>query len=416
MFATLFKRPSHVARHRDGPAADAQARYLIHCANYGAARDTLVHLATRLLAVAQRIDVSSGRTITLREVEVAGQRWARHRRSRRHRRGQRSPFQVFFQVATDWLRFLGCLEEPSDKPSPFAAQLDDFATYQDKERGLSPNTIQTQQRVLEGFLILPLIASKGSLARITIDDIDNFLRLKGEQGCRRLTIRTRAAVLRSFFRHAEMRKWCSPGIAAAIEAPRVFQHEALPSGLNWQDVRRLIDSTDGPGDGDVRDRAILMLLATYGLRSGEVRGLRLADLDWAGETITVGRPKQRCSHIYPLVTAVGEAILKYLQQARPSCAHRELFPTLRAPFRPLSQICMYNIVSNRISSLDIKIRHRGPHCLRHASAIHLVAEGFSLKQIGDHLGHRNVNATRTYAKVDLPGLREVADFDLRGLS
>jgi integrase/recombinase XerD len=415
MFATLFRHPKHVARHRDGPAAGARARYLIHCANYGAARTTLVGLASRLLAIAQRIDVSSGRTITLREVEVAGQCWARHRRRPRHLRGQRSPFQVFFQVATDWLRFLGCLEEPSDEPSPFAAQLDEFSTYQDNERGLSPATIRTQHVLLEDFLI-PLIASKGSLARITIDDIDSFLRLKGEQGCCRLTIRTKAAVLRSFFRHAETRKWCSRGIAAAIEAPRVFQHEALPSGPNWQDVRRLIDSTGGPGDGDVRDRAILMLLATYGLRSGEVRGLRLGDLDWACETITVGRPKQRCSHIYPLVTAVGEAILQYLQQVRPSCAHRELFLTLRAPLRPLSQTCVYNLVSKRISSLDIQMRHRGPHSLRHASAIHLVAEGFSLKQIGDHLGHRNANATRTYAKVDLPGLREVADFDLRGLS
>jgi integrase len=159
-----------------------------------------------------------------------------------------------------------------------------------------------------------------------------------------------------------------------------------------------------------------MLLATYGLRSSEVRGLSLADLDWARETITVGRPKQRCTHIYPLVTAVGEAILRYLQQVRPRCAHRELFLTLRAPVRPLSRICVYHLVSKRISSLDIQIRHRGPHSLRHASAIHLVAEGFSLKQIGDHLGHRNANATRIYAKVDLPGLREVADFDLRGLS
>jgi integrase/recombinase XerD len=306
------------------------------------------------------------------------------------------------------------LEQPSDELSRFSAQLDDFSTYQDSERGLSPDTIQTQRRFLEDFLI-PLI-SKESLARITIDDIDSFLRLKGEQGCCRLTIRTRAAVLRSFFRHAEMRQWCSPGIAAAIEAPRVFQHEALPSGPNWQDVRRLIDSASGPADEDVRDRAILMLLATYGLRSSEVRGLSLADLDWARETITVWRPKQRCTHIYPLVTAVGEAILRYLQQVRPRCAHRELFLTLRAPVRPLSRICVYHLVSKRISSLDIQIRHRGPHSLRHASAIHLVAEGFSLKQIGDHLGHRNANATRIYAKVDLPGLREVADFDLRGLS
>lgn len=415
MFAALFKYPKHVARHRDGPAADARARYLIRCARYGAARRTLIGLASRLLAIAQHIDVSSGRTITRREVEVAGQRWARHRRRRCCARGQRSPFQVFVQVATDWLRFLGHLEEPNEELSPFAAQLDDFSTYQGNERGLSPDTIETQHKLVGDFLE-PLAASKGSLAQITIDDIDSFLKLKGEQGCCRLTIRTRAAVLRCFFRHAEMRKWCSPGIAAAIEAPRVFQHEALPSGPNWQDVRRLIDNTGGPEDGDVRDRAILMLLATYGLRSSEVRGLRLADLDWVRETITVERPKQRCSQIYPLVTAVGEAILQYLQQVRPRCAHRELFLTLRAPFRPLSRICVYNLVSKRVSALDVQIRHRGPHCLRHASAIHLVAEGFSLKQIGDHLGHRNASATRTYAKVDLPRLREVADFDLRGLS
>lgn len=415
MFAALFKYPKHVARHRDGPAADARARYLIHCAHYGAARGTLIGLASQLLAIAKHIDVSSGRTITRREIEVAGQRWARHRRRRCCARGQRSPFQIFVQVATDWLRFLGLLEEPNDELSPFAAELDDFSSYQSNERGLSPDTVETQHRLVGDFLE-SLAASKGSLAQITIGDIDSFLRLKGEQGCCRLTIRTRAAVLRCFFRHAEMRKWCSLGIAAAIEAPRVFQHEALPSGLNWQDVRRLIDSTGGPEDGDVRDRAILMLLATYGLRSSEVRGLRLADLDWVRETITVERPKQRCSQIYPLVTVVGEAILQYLQQVRPHCAHRELFLTLRAPFRPLSRICVYNLVNKRVRTLDVQIRHRGPHCLRHASAIHLAAEGFSLKQIGDHLGHRNANATLTYAKVDLPRLREVADFDLRGLS
>jgi integrase/recombinase XerD len=57
----------------------------------------------------------------------------------------------------------------------------------------------------------------------------------------------------------------------------------------------------------------------------------------------------------------------------------------------------------------------GPHCLRHACARHLVASGFSLKQIGDHLGHRSAYATRIYAKTDLGGLRQVAEFDLRGL-
>ena len=76
---------------------------------------------------------------------------------------------------------------------------------------------------------------------------------------------------------------------------------------------------------------------------------------------------------------------------------------------------MYNVVSSRIVSLGIRVPRHGPHCLRHACASHLVAAGLSLKEIGDHLGHRSAYATRIYAKVDLAGLREVANFDLAGL-
>jgi site-specific recombinase XerD len=77
---------------------------------------------------------------------------------------------------------------------------------------------------------------------------------------------------------------------------------------------------------------------------------------------------------------------------------------------------MYHLVSSRIDTLGIQSPRHGPHCLRHACAGHLVAAGLSLKEIGDHLGHHSAYATRIYAKVDLAGLREVADFDLRGLS
>lgn len=69
----------------------------------------------------------------------------------------------------------------------------------------------------------------------------------------------------------------------------------------------------------------------------------------------------------------------------------------------------------RIQALEIRCPRQGPHALRHACAAHLVAEGLSLKQIGDHLGHRSSSATRTYAKVDLAGLRQVAEFSLEGL-
>jgi integrase/recombinase XerD len=180
-------------------------------------------------------------------------------------------------------------------------------------------------------------------------------------------------------------------------------------------VQRLIASTATDFARDIRDRAILILLAAYGLRSSEVTGLRLEDVNWDSETVSIRRPKQRRAQEYPLVNEAGEAILRYLERSRPHCARRELFLTLKTPFRPLSRGSLYHLVSTRLVALGIRVPRHGPHSLRHACAGRLVSEGFSLKEIGDHLGHSSAYATRIYAKVDLAGLREVANYDLGGL-
>jgi site-specific recombinase XerD len=158
-----------------------------------------------------------------------------------------------------------------------------------------------------------------------------------------------------------------------------------------------------------------MLFSVYGFRSSEVAQLQLENLDWEQEIISVYRSKQRTIQSYPLTYAIGTAILRYLKETRPEGKHRNVFLTLRAPFRPISTGGMYDIVNSRMSQLGIESCHKGPHALRHACAARLVSEGFSLKEIGDHLGHRSAFATRIYAKVDLAGLREVANFDIGGV-
>jgi site-specific recombinase XerD len=180
-------------------------------------------------------------------------------------------------------------------------------------------------------------------------------------------------------------------------------------------VQRLLSGTEGNRPTDIRDRAIVMLLAVYGLRSTELRCLKLEDLDWEGEMICVTRFKARRKQLYPLSHTVGESILRYLKEVRPRAFYREIFLSMRAPLQPLSKAGLWSIVSRRLRSLDVTIKHRGPHSLRHACATHLLSQGLSLKEIGDHLGHRNPDATRLYAKVDLTGLREVADFHIGGL-
>ena len=414
MFETLFKYPRVVARHRTGPSAEAREQFLKHCANQGLAGATLLRHARELLVIAERIDITIGETVGTPAIEAAADRWAREQHDRHRVQDLQWSRKLFVQTTTNWLNFLGRLDEPQPKRAPFADRLADFAAYQRDERGLSPVTIRGQGWHVEKFLS-SLGEQNRSFDDVSLEDVDTFLADNGKRGWGRVSVSTSARALRAFFRHAAARGWCSASIAAGIDGPRLFQHEGLPVGPSWPDVQRLIASTSGDSARDIRDRAILMLLATYGFRSGEVASLCLENLNWESEIISISRPKQRQAQEYPLVSQVGEAILRYLQQVRPRCARRELFLTHKAPFRRLSQGALYRLVSTRLGALGIQVPRRGPHCLRHACAGRLVAEGFSLKEIGDHLGHRSTEATRIYAKVDLVGLREVANFDLRGL-
>lgn len=198
-------------------------------------------------------------------------------------------------------------------------------------------------------------------------------------------------------------------------APRVFPYETIPAGPSWDDVNRVLAAAQGNRPADIRDRALLMLLAVYGLRSSEVVGLLLEDFDWERETLTIPRGKRQAPRTYPLCRPVGDAVLRYLREVRPRSDRREVFLTLRAPFRPLPWGGLGQAVRRRLHALDVALPHYGPHALRHACATHLLAQGLSLKEIGDHLGHRSPETTRIYAKVDLVGLRAVADFNLGGL-
>jgi integrase/recombinase XerD len=414
MFETLFKYPGVVARHRAGPFVEARERFLHHCIGQGLAGATLLRHARELLVIAERIDITIGQTIGKSVIEAAADRWAGEQRRRQRVQGLQWSRKLFVETATNWLHFLGCLEEPKPKMLPFADRLADFAAFQREERGLSPVTIRAQGWHVKKFLSW-LGEKNRSFDEVCLEDVDTFLASNGKRGWGRVSVATCAKALRVFFRYAGVRGWCAASIAPGIDGPRLFQHEGLPAGPLWPDVQRLIASSGGDSARDIRDRAILILLAIYGFRSGEVAGLCLQDLNWESEILSIARPKPRRVQEYPLVSEAGEAILRYLQQSRPRCARRELFLTLRAPFRRLSQGGLYHLVSTRLGALGIHVPRRGPHSLRHACAGHLVAEGFSLKEVGDHLGHRSTEATRIYAKVDLVGLREVANFDLGGL-
>jgi site-specific recombinase XerD len=414
MFDRLFLYPKTIARHRSGPHARARERYLAHCADGGVSHSMLCKIAWQLLVVASTVDLRE-RRVCVEEIRRAATRPAVFCRRVKHgpRASPGSSQQLFVHVATAWLRFLGRLQRPHTNSSGFSRQITAFRQYMAQDRGLSPATIQTRCERLEWFMA-SVPVQRRTLREISVADVDAFLASKGAAGWSRASLSVLAGSLRSFFLYAQARNWCDP-IAAAIEGPRIFAQERLPRGASWEEVQRLLVSSNGDGAADIRAHAILMLLALYGLRAGEVSRLCLDDIDWGREIVSIHRPKQRCAQQYPWHASVGDAVLRYLRDVRPRCSHRELFLTLAAPHRPLSSQSVTALVHARLVDVESTLDRRGAHSLRHACAAHLLASGFSFKEIGDHLGHRSANSTFFYAKVDLIGLRQVAELDMGAL-
>jgi site-specific recombinase XerD len=422
MFDQLFRIPWVVARQRNGPLAEERLRYLTHCAEQQMSRRTLRSIARYTLLAAELLCLAKRRrrVVSRGEVEAEVDGWLA-RRSRRSTARQIRLLGVDFKGhVIRWLVFLGRLQPAAKVRQPYAAHIAQFLDSA-RERNLSPQTIGNYERVLRRFL--PKIEEAGlRLQTLTVVQLDELVIQKVREGrCARNTIQTGASVLRVFFRFAEERGWCRKGLAAAIMVPHVYTHEGLPIGPSWDDVKRLLvatergQATERDRTSNIRDRALLMLLAVYGLRAGEVVSLRLEDFDWEREVLCIPHGKSQRSRTYPLCRSVGDAVLRYLREVRPRSDQRQMFLTLVPPFRPLAASNLGAVVCRRLHALGLTLPHYGSHVLRHACAAHLLAQGFSLKEIGDHLGHRSSDATRIYAKVDLAALRAVGDFALEGL-
>lgn len=414
MFHRLFTSSRAADRHSKGPLLEDRLRYLTHCAEQGSTRSSLRLLAQHLLIFTDQFNLETRHNLSLEEIQKAAVTWVGSSPRAYGMADGRWGRTRFISNAKKWLTFLGRLQS-STAPAPYANLINEFCDHLVHDRGLAESTVRVHRWHIAQFLER-FWRQKRSFDSMCIRDIDAAIARKGEQeSYSRTSIAHYVGALRVFFRYAEQRGWCSRGLAAAIMCPRIFADEGLPKGPSWEDVRRLLAATEGDHPKSIRDRAIVMLFVVYGLRVGDVRALRLEDVDWEKELICIRRPKSRSRQLYPLSYTVGNAILRYLKEVRPRTRCRELFLTLRAPIGPIGGGALYDLVSDRLLALGISVKPHGPHALRHACASRLLAEGLSMKEIGDHLGHRKPDTTRIYAKVDLASLRLVADFDLGGV-
>jgi site-specific recombinase XerD len=407
MHDELFKKRAVVARYRAGPYVEARECFLRQASADGYSRSTLERIAWVLLTTAKAVQSQGGSISSSRLTSLLGRRI----RLGNGRRPSQHTASLIRRFGENWLRAIGALLPDDVQPPWFAQQLGASMQYMRVERGLSPVTIATrEERMLWFFASLP--SQIRSLGDVTIGQIDTYLEGAACRGWSRSSLHALGSSLRSFFRYAAQQGWCSSSVVLGIDLPRLYALGDVPKAPSIDEVNKLLEVTSAANDlVNIRDHAILSLLIHYGLRRGEVERLTLDDIDWVTETLHVTRPKLRRPQCYPLWTPVGEAILRYLQQARPRCAERAVFLTLKAPHRPLSGASIGAMVAKRLTDHGVKLSRVGAHCLRHACAGRLMDAGFTLKQIGDHLGHRSMNSTRIYTKIDMQGLRQVAELD-----
>jgi integrase len=184
---------------------------------------------------------------------------------------------------------------------------------------------------------------------------------------------------------------------------------SLPRHLPWEQVRQLIESVDTSRPVGLRDKAVLLLIATLGLRSQEVRSMQLGDIDWHCAEIRLRKTKTRRERVLPLPGAVGAAIADYLLHGRPRISFPQVFLRHRAPLGPLtSSHGIGDIVERRLRRAGIGASHHGAHLLRHSLATRMVNQMVPIKQIADLLGHTSIDTTAIYTKVNTTNLAAVA--------
>jgi integrase/recombinase XerD len=411
LFNHLFERRHTLKRHTSAPLLQERLLYLQHRADLKAKDSMLRGIAQYLLIIIDALHLTTIRNISIDEIEKAALTWAKNEKVYR-RKNKYSKFSKrrFIYNAASWFEMLGCLIRKPKPVIPFQEYRDKYLDYMIYEQGLAKETVHSRSLLLKNFLI-NIHALHETFAAILPCTVDKVLTKKHDMdGLSRRSVQSYASVVRSFLKFAETQQWCPTGIAASIKAPRMYRHETLPSSPSWQDIRKLLANSQTGYPTDVRDYAVLLLLSVYGMRRSEVAGLKLKDINWENEQIYLRRAKRSKPQVFPLSETVGEAILHYLKEVRPRHSKlSELFIARRFPYQALTAGAIYAIVNRRLKPLNLPIKHHGPHALRHACATHLINEGFSLKEISDHLGHQELETTRIYAKVDLINLRKVAE-------
>jgi site-specific recombinase XerD len=216
-----------------------------------------------------------------------------------------------------------------------------------------------------------------------------------------------AGSLRSFLRYLQFHGRCNAALLAAVPRIAHWRLSHLPPSLSKDQLRAFLDTFNRSTPTGRRDYAMALCQVVLGFRASEVAGLLLDNIDWHWAVARIETAKGGRTRELPVVKRVGQAIADYLRRGRPSSPCRNVFVRHRAPTGPVSTAVIREAIRGAFAKVEGCEHRTGTHVLRHTAATDMLCQGASLKEIADVLGHRSIETTTIYAKVDLPGLNTV---------
>lgn len=304
-------------------------------------------------------------------------------------------------------RFLVAHERLIIEPdaSRFAPLLDAYQHHLIEARGLAPSTVRQHLLTVTVFLAQD-VPPEASLLDLSRQAVEGFVVAAGQR-LKRQSLQHPIAQLRAFLRychdHGDIRERLD-----TIDTPRTYRGELPPRAMAWNLVQRLLRSIDRSSTAGWRDYAILHLMAHYGLRPSEIVTLTLESIDWAARTLRVEQCKTRSTLVLPLSDQTLRLLKRYLRCGRPGSTYPELFLRARTPAGPIQRTAICDLYEKRARQSGLPLQGSSPYCLRHAFAMRLLDRGVGIKAIGDLLGHRTLESTCVYLRLQTEALRGVA--------
>ncbi|OIO35656.1 MAG: site-specific tyrosine recombinase XerD [Candidatus Omnitrophica bacterium CG1_02_44_16] len=283
--------------------------------------------------------------------------------------------------------------------------VDLFLDYLSVERGLSLNTLVSYRRDLNTYLKFLDAVAKKTISDTSREDIRDFMMHEKDKGLSVNSIARNLAALRTFYSFLAREKLIRSDVSSYIDSPKLWKK--IPDILSFDEVDRLIESTDLNKPQGIRDRAILELMYATGMRVSEVSNIKVSDVHMdVGFVRCIGKGKKE--RIIPLGKKAITAIARYLEKVRPGqlkgSGSAELF--LNRSGKKISRVSLWKLVKGYARKVRIKKEMR-PHILRHTFATHLLERGADLRSVQEMLGHANISTTQIYTHVTQDRLKSI---------